>query len=191
MAAQEFWAQAFMGLVLFLASGLLWFWVVRPIVTDLQAWWVEHRYVEDAPLEHEADPVHSAAFTNTGTSGSTAAEPAETERTPEPPAEPGVQIATLEGVDLQHIVDALERRGYLCLSPAEMGIARDLVYHTERAARFDPASDRSKSAVIERATGLKRGGSKDYQRASRVYDSVIGKPPPAVANLMQQDAKSA
>jgi hypothetical protein len=188
MAAQ-FWAQVFMGLVFFVIAGFLWFFVVRPILEDWNL--IAPRDSVDQTPEPAPRPVRSAAFTNTGTESSTASEPLRTERTPEAQPEPGVQIANLEGADLQTIVDALERRGYLCLSPTEQGVARDLVYHTERAARFDPAGERSKTAVIERATGMRRGGGKDYQRASKVYDNIVGKPPPAVSNLAHQEAKIA
>ena len=49
MAAQQFWAQLFLGLVFFVIIGFLWFFVVRPI---LEAWDVlspsEHYVTTDA-----------------------------------------------------------------------------------------------------------------------------------------------
>lgn len=118
-----------------------------------------------------------AAFTNTGTEGSSAFTSPGTARTPEPDVNAPVQD---DGPDFAAIAASMERYGYLCLSRADQETARQLVYQIERQARFEPGGQRSKSDAIERATGQKRGGSVGYKRASAIYDAVVGKPDPAV-----------
>lgn len=136
----------------------------------------------------------SVAFTNAGADGSSAFTSLGTARTPDEDDEPCVQEPAYTERDISTLISAVERRGYLCLSRDDVEQARKLVYQVERRARFNPASERSKSEAIERATGLKRGGSVGYQRASQLYDTLIGKPDPvAVANtnLNQQETLAA
>jgi hypothetical protein len=153
--------------------------------------WIEVRPMSRAAPEPPPIAPRSPAFTEERTHGSTAFTSPGTERTEDEPDEPGVQIASLDSPDLATIAAALERRGYLCLTPEEQVTARELVYRTEKRARFDPT--RSKVQAVSEATGLKRGGSKEYQRVSAIYDAVIGKPPPAIQkeDLPQQEAVTA
>lgn len=136
------------------------------------------------PDIEEASPApRSEAFTNACDRGSSAFTSLGTVRTLDEDDEPSVQEPAYTDVDISTLIAAIERRGYLCLSRDDLEQSRKLVYQVERRARFNPASERSKSEAIERATGLKRGGSVGYQRASLLYDSLIGKPDPvAVAN---------
>jgi hypothetical protein len=168
-----------------LAFGLLYFRVraaLFPQTTEDEA--------PPAPVDMSSDvidvtpiPPRSSAFTESHTHGSSASEPPGTERTSDDEPEPRVQITNLDGPDLAKIATALERRGYLCLTLEEQATARDLIYRLEKRARFEPT--RSKSAVILEATGAKRGGSKEYQRTSAIYDAIIGQPPP----IIQKDDK--
>ena len=145
------------------------------------------------PIEDQTrDIPRSVAFTNVGDHGSTAFTSLGTVRTPDEDDEPCVQEPTYTERDISTLITAIERRGYLCLSKDDLEQACKLVYQVERRARFNPASERSKSEAIERATGLKRGGSVGYQRASLLYDMLIGKPDPvAVANGNLQEAVTA
>lgn len=137
-------------------------------------------YVPTPAPEDDSDQARSQAFTNTGTTGSAAFRSPGTVRTDDDDPEPVVQLDRLDAPDLALIVAALERRGYLCLDRSDQELARDLVYRVERQARFQPAGQRSKSAAILEATGMKRGGSSAYKRASAMYDAIVGQPPPAV-----------
>jgi hypothetical protein len=166
--------------------------VGRPRIpaTQLATSSAEH-YVADSDSEDKSESVQKSAFTNAGTNGSSAFRSGGTERTPEAEPEPAVHLDQLDAPDLALIVQALERRGYLCLDQSEQGIARDLVYRIERQARFAPAGQRSKSNAIQEATGLKRGGSAGYKRASAIYDGIIGQPPPAVVKSEPQETVKA
>lgn len=139
-----------------------------------------HRYVADfrvnLPVDDGADP----GFANAGTDGSTAFGSDGTARTADDAPNAPFAPDALSDDDLRAVMDLLEQRGYVCLSPAEQEVARRLVYQTERRARLEPVAQRSKSDAIERGAGLQRGGGAAYRRASAIYDAVVGKPDPAV-----------
>lgn len=180
------WAIAIFAVCYFAYKG--WVWLGLPNLLD----YLPHRhYVQPEENDLPAEAVQDRAFANAADDGSTAFTRDGTERTPEAEAEPGVQIQRLSPADLQHIITALENRGYLCLTPEEQEAVRKIVYQTERQARF--RIDRSKSGAIENGLSIRRGGSRAYQRASKLYDALVGQPPPAVEkrDIPQQEAVNA
>jgi hypothetical protein len=130
--------------------------------------------------ETTPDPAVHTRFTNDHEHGSTAFTRLGTGRTVEE-----LRTRTFSDNELDRsdddwrlIIDSLERRGFLVLSPEEQQTARALVYRHGRQLQFERQA--AKGKAIQEATGLSRGGSAEYQRVSQIYDRLIGKPEPAV-----------
>lgn len=62
----------------------------------------------------------------------------------------------------------------LFLNAAEMLALHRMIEHNKTAAKP------SKSSTIHAGFGVSRGGSEAYKRASMIYDTLFGAPPPAV-----------
>ena len=186
------WLVIVFAVVYFSWKLIAWLWRLEWIKECVNTFFAAtSSYVTNERTEIPQARERGAAFTNIGTDGSSAFTRPGTTRTADNENEPAVQAEP--ELDLSAIVASLERRGYLCLTPGEQEIARQVVYQVERHARLNPASPRSKTTAIERATGQKRGGSAEYKRASTIYDAVVGKPDPAVVapSIAQQDAVNA